>query len=50
MQLSETKSLRTEDDHHRGVRNIDSDLDNGRRDDLVDPPHGAATHDILELG
>src|SRR5690606_35643277 len=49
MQLREPEAFRMLDDHHGRVRHIDSDFDNGRRDQDVDLPRGERPHDAVLL-
>src|SRR2546423_455000 len=49
MKLCQTKTLRVFDQHHTGIRDIDSDLEHGRADQSVRLASPKAFHDFLLL-
>ena len=53
VQLRDAEPVGVQDDHDRGVRDVDADLDHRRRDEHVDPSGGRtggeAAHDVVLL-
>ncbi len=49
MQLREPEALRVEDDHHRRRRNVDANLDHGRRDEDVERAIFEGAHHTIAL-
>src|SRR5579885_43967 len=49
VQLRETEALGVLDDHHRGVRHVNADLDDGRRDEYLYLARDEAAHDLFFL-
>ena len=49
VELCEPEPLRPEDDHHRRVRDVDADLDDGRRDEHVQLAIGERAHRRVAL-
>ena len=50
MELGEAEALGVLDDHDAGVRHVDADFDDGRRDEQLDPVRVEVLHDALLLG
>ena len=49
MQLRETEAVRVLDDHHRRPRNVDADLDDGRRHEDLHLARAKRRHDLVFL-
>ena len=50
MELGEAEALGVLDDHDAGIRHVDADLDDGRRDEQLDLVRIEVLHDALLLG
>ena len=50
MKLRQAKSFGVLDDHQRGVRHVDADLDDGRRNENVESPGDEFAHDLFFFG